>query len=56
LGKLKLATHFRTAEPGAGARTRLTKKNRANLGWHVPETLRAHPDLSATAETATERS
>jgi hypothetical protein len=53
---LELVLFFLSAEPGAGAKTRLTKKNRANLGWHVPETLRAHPDLSATAETATERS
>jgi hypothetical protein len=47
---------FLSAEPAAGAKTRLTKKNRVNFGWQVPETLRAHPDLSATAETATERS
>ena len=35
---LELATRFRAAEPGAGAKTRLTKskmKHAASSGWHV---------------------
>ena len=53
---LGLVMLFLSAKPGAGANTRLTEKNKVNFGWQVPEALRSHPDLSATAETATERS
>jgi hypothetical protein len=33
--KLKLAKRIRTAEPGAGAKTRLTKTKAAAFGWHA---------------------
>ena len=39
--RLRLAARIPAAEPGASAKTRLTKtKNTASVGWHVTEALR----------------
>jgi hypothetical protein len=39
--QFELASSFLVAEPGAGAKTRLTEmKTTASSGWHVPEALR----------------